>query len=395
MLAVSLYLWFLSHHYVHSVNLLSGIVPAKHTFFRALLDESVLISMLDRTALFAIAAFILFAVISSIRHQKYFIPMVILLVLHGSDLYTFKFSEIQFKAEPLSEELYKITNFQPAPYANRRDLSFGNNNSRAELLNILPIQYGSGFYWSTHSFLFKDELGNHFLTDLALLPLDAYMKAYWGQPIHDLTAAPRGLLYYSRLDFPQGHPAILKISGATEDKIQFFSEADFISSDDDIASIITDSAYKGDVIFLSAPGHERNIHSVNAPDLSEKDLASHKRLSLSYEVRRFNANNLEITTHIGNRKSAWLFYSDVWHPLWRATVNGKETPVYKANMAYKAIKMESGLNKVHFYFQSVLISVIYFLFSLNALCWLLIIIYLTGKIIFNHQASATNVQKPD
>ena len=35
---------------------------------------------------------------------------------------------------------------------------------------------------------------------------------------------------------------------------------------------------------------------------------------------------------------------------WKATVNGKATPVYKANLAYKAIKLEHGLNKIHFYF---------------------------------------------
>jgi hypothetical protein len=395
MLFTSIFLWFLSHHYYYSVNLLSGIVPAKHTFFRTLLDESVLISLLNRTELFAITAFILFAVISFIRQQKYFIPMVILLVLHGADLYTFKFSEIQFKAAPLSEELYKITNFQPAPYAKRRDLSFEANNPRAELLNILPIKYGSGFYWSTDSFLFKDELGNHFVTDLTLSPLDAYMKAYWGQPIHDASVAPLGLAYYSRLDFPQGHPAILKISGVTEDKIQFFSKADFISSDDSIASIITSSGYKGDVIFLSVPEKSRNINSIHASGLSENDLDSNKRLQLTYQIDRFNANHLEITTHTGNLKSVWLFYSDVWHPFWRATVNEKETPVYKANLAYKAIKLEPGLNKIHFYFKSELMSVIYYIFGLNALCWLGIIIYLTGKIVFNNRAAATDYQYPD
>ncbi len=395
MLFISIFLWFLSHNYYYSINLLSYIVPAKHTFFRILLDESVLISMLNRTGLFAITAFILIALISFIRQQKYFIPMVILLVLHGADLYTFKFSEIKFKAAPLNEELYKITNFQPAPYAKRRDISFEANNPRAELLNILPIKYGSGFYWSTDSFLFKDELGNHFVTDLVLSPLDTYMKAYWGQPLHDASIAPRGLLYYSRLDFPQGHPAILKISGVTEDKIQFFSGADFISSDDGIASIITNSAYKGDVIFLSAPGKGGNINPVDAAGLSENDLASHKRLRLPYEVQRFNANHLEVTTHNDNTKPVWLFYSDVWHPLWRATVNGKVTPVYKANMAYKAVKLEPGLNKVHFYFKSRLISVIYFLFGLNALCWLIIIIYMTGKIAFNQRAVKTNDQNTD
>jgi hypothetical protein len=396
MLGISLILWLLSHNFYFSVNLLSSIVPAKHTFFRILLNESILISLLNKTALFAIIASILLAIISFINREKYFLPLVIfLLALHCVDIYGFKFSEIRFKATPLDEELYKITNFQPMPYAKRRDVSFENNNPRTELLKFLPIKYGSGFYWSTYSFLFKDELGNHFQTDLALLPLDNYMKAYWGQPINDLSVKPLGFTHYSRLDFPQEHPAILKISGVTEDKIQFFSEANFISSDDVIVSNITNANYKGDIIFLSPLENNKKISSVVSSVFSEKNLSSNNRLRFPYQIQRFDSNNLEVTTNTDNLESSWLLYSDVWHPLWRATVNGKETPVYKANLAYKAVKLEKGFNKVHFYFKSRLMSVIYFIFGLNALCWLIIIIYLIGNIAFNNKYNPINDQKTD
>jgi hypothetical protein len=278
------------------------------------------------------------------------------------------------------------------PYAKRRDVSFWENNPRAELLKVLPIKYGA-FYGATHSFLFKDELGNPFRTDFCLLPLDNYMRAYWGQSIHDLSIKPLGLIYYSRLDFPQWHPAILKISGVTEDKIQFFSGADIIPTDDKIASLITNSNYKGDIIFLSPLKKKKDY--VNTSDFSENDLSASKRLRLPYQVLRFDANNLEITTDTDDLESSWLFYSDVWHPLWRATVNGKETPVYKANLAYKAVKLDRGFNKVHFYFKSQLMSVLYFIFGLNALCWLVIILYLTGKIALNNRCNTINYQKPD
>ena len=129
---------------------------------------------------------------------------------------------------------------------------------------------------------------------------------------------------------------------------------------------------------------------VDSSDLSENDLSSNKRLRLPYQVQRFDANNLEVTTDIDDLKSAWLLYSDVWHPLWRATVNGKQTPVYKANLAYKAVKLERGKNNVHFYFKSGLMSFLYFIFGLNALCWLGIIIYLTAKIALNKKVITNN-----
>jgi len=81
------------------------------------------------------------------------------------------------------------------------------------------------------------------------------------------------------------------------------------------------------------------------------------RLHLPYQVLKFDANHLEVATNNNASQAAWLFYSDVWHPLWRATVNGKNTPVFKANLAYKAVKIEPGPNKVHFYFKSRLMSV--------------------------------------
>jgi hypothetical protein len=384
MFGLSLFLWILSNNYEICAKLLKSMGSYTLPLFITLFNEDIITSLLNRTTLFAIIASILLAVLFFIDRKKYFLPLVIfILSLHCADIYGFKFSEISFKTIHLNDEMYKITYFQSMPYAKRRDVSLNNTNPRAEILKILPIQEPGVLYSSTDVFLFKDELSNKFRNDFWLLPLDNYMRAYWGQSIHNLSIKPHALLFGFRLEFPKGHPAALKISGVTEDKIQFFSEANFISSDDAIASKITSADYKGDTIFLSSAANN-NINPADSAKLLKDELASDKRLRLPYQVRHFDANNLEITTNANNLKSVWLLYSDVWHPLWRATVNGKETPVYKANLAYKAVKMEPGLNKVHFYFKSKLMSVLYYIFGLNALCWLVIIIYITGKIAFNN-----------
>lgn len=382
MLGLSFLLYVLAHNYDFYMNLLLSMVPATHTMFKILFNEKIMTSLLSRTALFALTSAILFAVLSVINRKKCFIYLItFLLAIQCLDIYGFKFLEISLKATTLNDEMYKITDFQAMPYAKRRDISFWSNNPRAELLEILPLQY-SAFTWSTHSFLFKDELGNQFRADHWLLPLDNYVRAYWGQSIHDLSIKPYGLFYYSRLEFPQGHPAALKISGVTEDKIQFFSQADVVSSDDIIASKITNANYKGDIIFLSLPEKNREVNFISSSNFSKDYLSSSMRLPIPYQVQRFDSNHLEVTANIHDLESAWILYSDVWHPFWRATVNGKATPVYKANLAYKAIKLEHGLNKVHFYFNSKMMSVFHFVFGLNALIWLGIIIWLAGKISF-------------
>lgn len=383
-------LLFLANHHEATMNVLINMVPAKHTFFRTLLNETLLVALLKRTALFAIFSSIFLVILLMMKREKYFYPLIVfLLAIHGADIYGFKLSEISLKTARLNDELYNMTEFRPMPYTAKRNISFQNNNPRVDLLKILPIQYAAFFNWSTHSFLFQDELGNIFRTDHWLLPLDHFMKAYWGQSIHDSSEKPFGLVDNVKLEFPREHPAALKIAGVTEDKIQFFSKADIIYSDDTIASLITNNSYNGDIIFLSKP----EMTAPHSADLSEEYLSSRKRLPMPYRVERFNANHLEVTTDIGGLESAWLLYSDVWHPFWRATVNGKEIPVEKANLAYKAVKLEKGLNRIHFYFKSQFIDTLYFIFSVNALCWFVVIIYMSGKMIFNPQKKRINCKK--
>jgi hypothetical protein len=182
MFGLFLILLFLAHNHVFTVNLLVGIVPAKHSFFRILLNEAVLSALLKKSALFVFLSSSFLAVLCIMKREKYFYPLVIfLLAIHGADIYGFKLSEIGFKTARLNGELYKITKFQSTPFVSRRDILLPHSNPRVELLNVLPIQYAAFFNWSTHAFIFYDELGNSFRTDHWLLPMDQYMRAYWRQ----------------------------------------------------------------------------------------------------------------------------------------------------------------------------------------------------------------------
>jgi len=383
MMGVAFSLWWLSGNCELAVYFFDNMVPEKLFRFLSLSDEGLMSFLLVRTAFYAFTAAVLFAVYLSFTGRKqYFITLAgIVLVMHGVDIYGFKYSEIKSKAVPLNKAEYKIAEFQTMPYATRRDIAFKKYNIRKKMLNVLPIKYGA-FYWTTHAMLFKDQLGNPFKTDHLLSPLDHYMKAYWGQPVNDYK--PRGLVCFSHLEFPRTHPAALKISGVTENKIQFFSQAKVVSSDDVMTDNITSPDYKGDILFLSPLINDKKTSGVSQPEFSKQDLSANKRLRLSYQVKRFDSNNLEITTRTNDSESTWMMYSDVWHPFWRATVNGKNVPVYKANLAYKAIKLEKGFNEVHFYFKSELLSAIYFFFGLNALLWLGIIVFLSVTITLRH-----------
>ncbi len=374
--------------HMSALDLIQIMVPKYLPKFLILFNKGLLCSLMTRTAFFALSGsfVLLFAYFVFEKNIKIHYWVILLLAVHSVDLYSFKFFEIQLKTVPLNEEVYSIAGFQKMPYVKRRDLTFWDNNPRAEMLRALPVVTDSGsFYSPVHAFLFKDQLGNPFRTDFWMLPLDNYMRAYWGQDINDLTIKPKGLVHrseteYPRFDFPDKHPAILKISGITEDKIQFFSQAVFLSSADDIVSKITDPDYTGDILFLTPLERSGQNNSAASFTHSGYDLSANKRLHFAYQIDRFDCNHIVVSTDVGDAVSAWLLYSDAWHPLWRATVNGKNTPVYKANLAYKAVKLDKGFNEVHFYFKSGFINFFHYVIGINSLFWLIALIYLVGKI---------------
>lgn len=64
-----------------------------------------------------------------------------------------------------------------------------------------------------------------------------------------------------------------------------------------------------------------------------------------------NPNEINIEVY-SPKNGAWLYYADAWHPSWRAFVNNKSAYVFQANIAFKAIRVESGINEVRLVFDN-------------------------------------------
>jgi hypothetical protein len=75
----------------------------------------------------------------------------------------------------------------------------------------------------------------------------------------------------------------------------------------------------------------------------------------------------------GVASGTWLYYADVWHPSWHATVNGENVVVSKANLAYKAVPLNEGENIVQFRFDSTPLWLSQLFLNWNALLWVLFI----------------------
>lgn len=79
------------------------------------------------------------------------------------------------------------------------------------------------------------------------------------------------------------------------------------------------------------------------PDLLSQNLRTKKVKALTYEP-----NKITLTT--SSDGTALLFMSDTYYPGWKAAVDGKETKIYVADYAFRAVKVPKGEHKVEFYY---------------------------------------------
>jgi hypothetical protein len=225
-------------------------------------------------------------------------------------------------------------------------------------LPITLVLYSSSF----NIFLWQDEPGGSFYVYDWLRPLDKVMRAYWKQDIADTTKTPAGLdIRLRRLTFPLAAPSARKMAGVDEDKIQFFSDIYSVPNERTAAEMISSSAYKGDVALVIGGAGQPNY-----------DLSRDARLRLPYEVTSFQPNEIVVKVNSPVEK-AFLFYSDVWHPFWRATVNGRSVEILRANLAYKLVSLNKGENEVRLYIHAPLQKVAINLVHWFSLCWIVLI----------------------
>lgn len=66
------------------------------------------------------------------------------------------------------------------------------------------------------------------------------------------------------------------------------------------------------------------------------------------EIVSRQANEVELRARLS--RPAYLVYLDRYDPNWRATVNGREVPVWRANLLFRALYLEPGDHRVEFHY---------------------------------------------
>jgi hypothetical protein len=312
---------------------------------------------------FGAVAFFLVLLMGKVPRKNLAIAAIIFQAL---DIYSFKMDLSHRRTVQLTPGQYDITRLQAVPYSARRQSVDFRTHPRAKNVPQNDYPYGET-YWTVDLLAFLDQPSSSGRTDHWPLPLDDFLRTYSGETIRAMgrTSAYRQDQSFA---FPFQEPNALKLAGVTEDKIQFFSRAHFVETDQRISEMMASKNFNGDILLLSGASDGEEAVSLVANERTQRD----------YDVVQYDANNIKILVK-GAAQGDWLYYADCWHPFWSGTVNGKNSVISKANLAYKAVQLEQGDNVVHFRFHSSRLAFFMGVIEWNAVIWVFLPLFLLWR----------------
>jgi hypothetical protein len=87
--------------------------------------------------------------------------------------------------------------------------------------------------------------------------------------------------------------------------------------------------------------HNFSTDAIVGPELQTSTFASG-----SARIIRYDMNRVEIETELEGE--GYLVFSDSYYPTWIATIDGRETPIYRTNYAFRGVRVPAGKRVVIF-----------------------------------------------
>jgi hypothetical protein len=129
---------------------------------------------------------------------------------------------------------------------------------------------------------------------------------------------------------------LIKAMGVTEPILKYYPSVRFASRDDILAAFEYSMDSREDILYLQDDDGQADNHVKR----------SEGKTTFSYEVLSYNPNVLSLEYEASG--AGYLYFSDCYDTYWRATVDGDKTSIYRANVAFKAVKVPEGMHKVEF-----------------------------------------------
>lgn len=343
---------------------------SRHSF-PVLLKGTTLKPLVLRTAFSLILYIVFFNVVLQAKIKQNQILLAIcgtlLIYIHCIDLYSYKFSQMLLRSGHTRGETKALFTFQAIPYNERRseDLFFHNDRVQA-LHQTLPFVTWNS--WLVSPALFTDMARAPFRTDNWSAYIDKVIQAY-AQHLPAQFVFP----------FPIQVKSARIISGLDQDKIQFYSKVMWDYDTQHAANVIALPEYESQFPILEDKVNPSLQVSLNKNQYTPWLQGQSALLALAYHIQHYSPDTLELTVVNPQPKPIWLYRSEAYHHLWRASVNGLPVPIYRANLGYQAISLDPGLNKIVFKFGSPIISYLQYLVSLWSMIWLISILLMVVR----------------
>jgi hypothetical protein len=285
-----------------------------------------------------------------------------------ADCYAYRIRETQLRTFRVPAEMKALFAYRPFAWVWQRDQKNIWADER-KLMRRTPLLDGV-LYCNLALLTRTEHAGTTFRTDFLQRSYWQYLQAYFSfflptptqNPLRDALFSTK---FYEQADLPI---SVRKISAIDEPKVQFFADAFMIGAETSIRQLMVDARYEGNQIFLQDPTADSS--GVSPSDATRIDFAQDQRRHIPMRILAFTPNRLSLEVNNPTPKALWLFYSDAWHPRWRARVGAMAETVYRANLAYKAVRIPAGPSTVEFYFQDRLIVGLHYLFAVLALAGL-------------------------
>jgi hypothetical protein len=166
-----------------------------------------------------------------------------------------------------------------------------------------------------------------------------------------------------------GDQTLKNVLGCGVPKLRMVGNVSYVQNEEAAAQIVCCQANIYDRPVIIAPKSEETGKQL-AP-VSDKNVIS---------VKEFSPNKLHMLVFNNEAVPLWLIYADAFDDRWKATVDGEPRPIYKANIAFKAVKVEPGQHDISLTLNRPVMNVLFvaFIFILSSIAACTIALVLWG-----------------
>ncbi len=151
--------------------------------------------------------------------------------------------------------------------------------------------------------------------------------------------------------------------GNTAPKLRFAQKAVFCQSEEEAAGML--KQFSLDALHTTVVLLNSRQDAIDAASTSQDEMipiagndgtnfsapANSRQADFHAKVYEFSSNHAVFDIEVSGMNPGWLVYCDSYTPAWSATVDGISVPVERANLAFKAVRVDPGKHRVAFHYR--------------------------------------------